>query len=101
MAEKALDIPVADLPFEAGNGFFATVSEDGIAHITISVAETKTQAEKAVSERDGNAFSTKWGGSLGDWAKENAGVFKGVEKHAKEDPILEAILEKHAPELLG
>lgn len=101
MAEKALDIPVSDLPFEAGNGFFATVSEDGIAHITISVADTKNQTQKAVSGKGGKDFLTKWGGSLGDWAKENTGVFRGVEKHAKEDPILEAILEKHAPELLG
>ncbi len=101
MAEKALDIPVSDLPFEAGNGFFATVSEDGIAHITISLGETKSQTKKAVSARDGKAFLSKWGGSLGDWARENTGVFQGVEKHAKDDPLLEAILEKHAPERLG
>ena len=66
MAEKALDIPVSDLPFEAGEGFFATVSEDGIAHITISVADTTREAKKTVSK--GNTFLKKWGGSLTDRA---------------------------------
>lgn len=86
MAEQALDIPVSDLPFEAGKGFFATVSEDGIAHIVVTVASEARKRAK---------------GSLGQWARENKGVLKGAEKHAEDDPILEAILDKHAPELLG
>lgn len=101
MAAKSLDIPVSELPFEAGRGFVATVSEDGIAHIVVSVSETKKQTASAVSKGDESGFLDKWGGSLGDWARENDGILKGAEKYAKDDPILEAILEKHAPELLA
>jgi len=86
MATKAhaLDIPVSDLPFEAGSGFTATV-ENGIAHIVVNMALETTKRPKK---------------SLGKWARENAGIFKGVEEHAPEDPILSSILAKHAPELL-
>ena len=83
---EILDIPVQDLPFKAGNGFFATVSEDGIAHIVVTtVVEGNEQPKK----------------SLGQWARDTKGVFKGAEKHAKDDTILESILDKHAPESLG
>ncbi len=86
MAEQVLDIPVSDLPFEAGKGFVATVSEDGIAHIVVTVAtKPREKAEK----------------TLGQWARENKGILKGAEKHAEDGLILEAILDKHAPELLG
>ena len=64
MAQESLDIPVSELPFEAGNGFVATVSEDGIAHITVSVIDTKAKAQKAVEKGDGKAFLKKWGGAL-------------------------------------
>ena len=64
MAQKSLDIPVSDLPFEAGKGFFATVTEDGIAHIKISVADPKQKSGKTVSRGDGSEFLAKWGGSL-------------------------------------
>lgn len=85
MALKALDIPVSDLPFEAGKGFSATVSDDGIAHIVVSIAEDARKKSQ---------------GSISQWIEENDGILAGVEKHAKDDLIVEAILEKHAPELL-
>lgn len=85
MPEKSLDIPVSDLPFEAGKGFSATVDEGGIAHILVTI-EDETRGKST--------------GSISSWIEENEGIFKGVETHAKDDPILEAILDKHAPELL-
>lgn len=86
MAEQALDIPIENLPFDAGKGFSGIV-KDGVAHIVI---HSLPQKKKVPAKKK----------SLGDWARKNRGIFKGVEKHANEAPLLEAILEKHAPGLL-
>ncbi|MGJ8724177.1 MAG: hypothetical protein ACSHYB_06450 [Roseibacillus sp.] len=64
MAEESLDIPISELPFEAGQGFSATVSEDGIAHITVLLAKTQERTESAHSQEAATAFLRKWGGSL-------------------------------------
>ncbi|MGC6583211.1 MAG: hypothetical protein ACON4K_12920 [Akkermansiaceae bacterium] len=65
MAQETFDIPVTELPFEVGNGGFATMSvSEGIAHVTVSVADTKTKTRKTVAKGDGNDFLKKWGGAL-------------------------------------
>jgi len=35
MVKKTFDIPVSELPFNAGRGFLGTVDENGIAHIVV------------------------------------------------------------------
>ena len=64
MPKKSLDILVSRLPFEAGEGFVATVYENGVAHITVSLANTQQKVGKLTSGEDGSEFLSKWGGTL-------------------------------------
>ena len=88
MPKKSLDIPVTRLPFEAGEGFVATVTKDGIAHITVSLADNQKRAAKAVSSKDGSEFLSKWGGVL-----TNRDVFR-KDAHAH-DPRMLHYIEKY------
>ena len=66
MSRKNLEIPVSKLPFDTGIGFVATVSEDGIAHITVSVDETGGKGTKGSAKNTGEDFLQKWRGTLND-----------------------------------
>ena len=63
MVEKVHNILVSELPFEAGSGSTATV-RNGIAHVVVTLGVEAGKLPKK---------------SLGKWARENAGIFKGVE----------------------
>ena len=88
MAEKSLDIPVSDLPFEAGQGFSATVDEGkGIAHILVTVAE---ETQKKSSET-----ITAWLESLKNLPRKN-----GISEEDRKDQRYIDLLKKHSPSYL-
>jgi hypothetical protein len=90
MNQQTLDIPVKDLPFEAGKGFHAIV-ENGIAHVVVTTME-----------ETGRGSGRQTSGTWAERAQKHAGKVRkqDLKKQAKTDERLSSILEKHAPSIL-
>lgn len=87
MRTRTLDIPVADLPFEAGDGFVASVSEDGVAHIVVTVSGVSEDPVNA-NQKDGRGFLERWGGAL-----QSCDAFQ--KKDHADDPRMLNYIEKY------
>ncbi len=83
-----LDIPINLLPFEAGEGFSATV-KDGVAHVLVRAA---AEPELSISE---DAEKMK----MSEWIKFVKGLpkSKGISDEELRDQRFRDLMDKHAP----
>jgi len=79
---QEIELPVSELPFEAGERFSAVV-EHGVARIII---QTKEAEVVPVERLDSSAFLAKWAGSLQDTLR--------VDEH-QDDPRMLAYIQKY------
>lgn len=95
MSAQVLEIPVSQLPFEAGSGFSAKVTENGIAHIVIHSSSDDQDAKKnSMADFLDFVKAIPKKNVITEEDKKDTRYIELLKKHSPE------YLKEHAPELL-